>query len=55
VALDVEQSAGRIFSVISLPTTLIVDRKGVVRFVHRGAADADLAAMAQQVDLLLAE
>lgn len=55
VALDVEQSAGELFGVASLPTTFVVDRKGIVRFVHHGAKDPELRELREQVARLLAE
>jgi thiol-disulfide isomerase/thioredoxin len=38
-----------------LPTTLLVDRKGFVRFVHRGWRPGDDEAIRDEVELLLAE
>ena len=40
----------------SMPTTLLVDRKGVVRFVHNGfKGEKTSAAMKAQIEQLLAE
>ncbi len=41
--------------VTRLPTTLILDRKGIVRFVHLGFEKAEEARIEQEVEQLLAE
>ena len=44
VALDTESQVSKLYNVDSMPSTVIVDRKGNVRFRHRGykAGDEDL-------------
>jgi thiol-disulfide isomerase/thioredoxin len=44
VALDTESKVSKLYNVDSMPSTVIVDRKGNVRFRHRGykAGDEDL-------------
>lgn len=49
-----EQLSGR-FEVARLPTTLIVDRRGVIRFVHEGWSDTRAAEQRRQVEQLLDE
>jgi cytochrome c biogenesis protein CcmG, thiol:disulfide interchange protein DsbE len=49
-----EQLAAR-FEVQRLPTTLIVDRRGTVRFVHEGWTDAQERQERRELEQLLAE
>jgi len=49
-----EQLSAR-FEVARLPTTLIVDRRGVIRFVHEGWSETRGAEQRRQVELLLDE
>jgi len=49
-----EQLASR-FDVQRLPTTLIVDRRGVIRFVHEGWTPETARQQRRQVEQLLAE
>jgi thiol-disulfide isomerase/thioredoxin len=43
------------FGIERLPTTLLVDKKGVVRFVHEGYNPRVAADQRRQLDMLLAE
>jgi len=43
------------YDLYRLPTTLLVDRRGIVRFVHEGFDDAIAAEARHQVELLLDE
>ncbi len=43
------------FDVARLPTTLIVDRRGIVRFVHEGWSETRAAEQRRQIELLLEE
>jgi thiol-disulfide isomerase/thioredoxin len=49
------QVAERTLNVRMMPTTFLVDRKGVVRFVHEGFAEAFLQKYQTQIEQLLAE
>jgi peroxiredoxin len=48
------QSSPR-FSIDAIPTTLVVDRKGTVRFIHRGMNTGDLSQITNEVKQLLGE
>ncbi|HZZ85843.1 MAG TPA: TlpA disulfide reductase family protein [Anaeromyxobacteraceae bacterium] len=43
------------YEVARLPTTLLVDRRGVIRFVHEGYDDETFAEERRQIEQLLAE
>ena len=49
-----DQFSGR-FEVQRLPTTLVVDRQGVIRFVHEGWSETRAAEQRRQVERLLDE
>lgn len=56
IAVDAEQAALEPpLAVTALPTSLVVDRKGVVRARHQGYAPGDVEALARTVRALLAE
>lgn len=44
-----------VYEVDRLPTTLVVDRRGIIRFVHEGYEDSTAAEQRREVELLLAE
>ena len=43
------------FDIQRLPTTLIVDRKGIIRFVHEGWTEAEARQERRELEQLLAE
>jgi thiol-disulfide isomerase/thioredoxin len=43
------------YDVERLPTTLVVDRRGIIRFVHAGFEESTAAEQRREVELLLAE
>lgn len=43
------------YGVSRLPTTLIVDRRGVIRFVHEGWSESRAAEQRREIELLLEE
>lgn len=43
------------FGVARLPTTLLVDRRGIIRFVHEGWSETRAAEQRRQIELLLGE
>jgi len=49
-----DQLAAR-FEVARLPTTLLVDRRGIIRFVHQGWSETRAAEQRRQVEQLLDE
>jgi cytochrome c biogenesis protein CcmG/thiol:disulfide interchange protein DsbE len=55
VRLDPEGALAQRFGVSGMPTSLIIDRRGTVRFKHVGFWPAQGAVEAQEIDELLAE
>ncbi|MEE4185395.1 MAG: TlpA disulfide reductase family protein [Gammaproteobacteria bacterium] len=53
--LDSTQQVSRDYDLSRLPATLVIDREGTVRFVYQGSDAADAAALAANVNALLAE
>lgn len=54
VVVDRKQSVARKFGIAAHPATVIVDRKGVVRFVHTGFLKGDEVTLETSVKALLA-
>jgi cytochrome c biogenesis protein CcmG, thiol:disulfide interchange protein DsbE len=52
---DFEDAAARAFDVKAMPSGYLVDRKGIVRKVHRGFTDETAAALEREIDALLKE
>jgi thiol-disulfide isomerase/thioredoxin len=50
---DVQDAAARAFDVKAMPSGYLVDRKGVVRKVHRGFTDETAAALEGEIEALL--
>jgi peroxiredoxin len=55
VLLDVEKKVVRAFEVATMPTTVLIDRDGQVRHVHRGYREGVEQTYEQQVRALLKE
>ena len=55
LALDTGDAAARAFDVKAMPSGYLVDRKGVVRQVHRGFNDDSAAALEREIENLLKE
>lgn len=55
LAGDPQDAAARAFDVKAMPSGYLVDRKGVVRKVHRGFDAGTAAVLAREVDALLEE
>ena len=55
LASDAQDAAARAFDVKTMPSGYLVDRKGVVRVVHRGFTDETAAALRKEVEVLLKE
>ena len=55
LAADAKDAAARAFDVKAMPSGYLVDRKGVVRHVHRGFTAETGAALEREVDSLLKE
>jgi thiol-disulfide isomerase/thioredoxin len=47
--------ADKVLRVRSMPTTVLIDRKGLVRYVHEGFAEELLAKYQSEIEELLAE
>jgi cytochrome c biogenesis protein CcmG, thiol:disulfide interchange protein DsbE len=52
---DLKDAAARAFDVKAMPSGYLVDRKGMVRKVHRGFTDETAAALEREIDALLKE
>lgn len=52
---DTSDAAARAFDVKAMPSGYLVDRRGVVRKVHRGFTAQTAAELAKEVDVLLKE
>jgi len=52
---DGNDALARAFDVQAMPSGYLVDRAGIVRFVHRGFTDASAAELAARVTTLLRE
>ena len=52
---DSQDALARAFDVKAMPSGYLVDRKGVVRKVHRGFTADTAEALAREVDALLKE
>lgn len=55
VALDPKGTAAEAFKVSAMPSTVIVDRAGRIRYTHKGYTDKAIARFRTQVAELLAE
>jgi thiol-disulfide isomerase/thioredoxin len=52
---DAQDAAARAFDVKAMPSGYLVDRKGVVRKVHRGFTDETAATLEREIEALLKE
>jgi thiol-disulfide isomerase/thioredoxin len=55
LARDGGDAAARAFDVKAMPSGYLVDRKGVVRYIHRGFTEETAVELEKQVDALLKE
>lgn len=55
IALDPEGTAASTFDVATMPSEFVIDRHGVVRFVHSGYHPDDMDALEKEVSQLLDE
>lgn len=55
LALDAKDAAARAFDVKAMPSGYLVDRRGVVRNVHRGFTQETAAVLEREIDALLKE
>ena len=52
---DGDDAVARAFDVQAMPSGYLVDRRGIVRYVHRGFTGETAAALAAEIELLLKE
>ncbi len=52
---DLQDAAARAFDVKAMPSGYLVDRKGMVRKVHRGFTEETATALEREIDALLKE
>ena len=55
ILLDPTEEVGRLYQVPAMPTTVIVDRRGIVRFIHYGYRAGDEAIVQDEVRRLIRE
>jgi thiol-disulfide isomerase/thioredoxin len=55
LARDANDAAARAFDVKAMPSGYLVDRRGIVRHVHRGFTAETAAALAVEIESLLKE
>lgn len=55
IAYDAKGKAAEVFGVDTMPSSFVIDRRGVVRFVHSGYHPDDASAIEAEVEQLLAE
>ena len=55
VLYDNESRVSELYGVDAMPSTIIIDRDGKARFVHRGYTDATAAEYRQQIKTLIRE
>jgi peroxiredoxin len=55
ILLDVSNKASKLYDVNAMPTTVIIDRNGVVRHLHKGYKSGDEKAYKKMVKKLLRE
>jgi len=55
IAVDPEGKCPEAYEVVAMPSSYLIDRKGIIRHVHRGFRKEDIEAIRQLVRALLAE
>lgn len=55
VAMDSDSQCAKAFDVRAMPSTYLIDRKGIVRHVHLGFRESEADALEEQVNQLLKE
>jgi len=55
IAVDPEGKCPEAFDVVAMPSSYLIDRKGIIRHVHQGFRKEDIEAIRQLVRALLAE
>jgi thiol-disulfide isomerase/thioredoxin len=55
VLLDADKTVSRLYELDSMPSTVLIDRDGRVRYLHRGYREGTAAAYEQQIRELVTE
>ncbi len=55
IALDPDKQCAQDFGVIAMPSSYLIDRKGVVRHVHHGFRSGDVSALRLVIESVLGE
>ena len=55
VLLDTDKKVSRLYDMNTMPSTVVIDREGRVRYIHRGYRDGYEAAYDEQIRALLKE
>lgn len=55
IVFDTDKQCAKDFNVIAMPSTYIIDKRGLVRHIHRGFRPGEMEAMRELIDALLDE
>ena len=55
IVIDEQQKVSEMYSLEAMPSTVVVDRDGVVRYIHRGYKPGDEAKYVEVVKQLIRE
>lgn len=55
VAFDADKQCAKDFNIQAMPSTYLIDKKGVVRYVHLGFREGEVAELKEMTEKLLAE
>lgn len=55
VLIDHEQLVSELYELEAMPSTVVIDRDGIVRYIHRGYRPGDEAGYVEMVKQLIAE
>ena len=55
ILIDSNNTVSRLYEVIAMPTTVVIDRDGQLRFLHRGYQSGDEAEYRKMIKILIRE
>ena len=55
VLYDPASETPELYNVMGMPTSVLIDREGVVRYIHKGFKPSDMKKIKKEVDKLLKE
>lgn len=55
IALDADQQCAKLFDVPAMPSSYLIDRKGVIRYIHLGFRSGETGELEAMIEALLAE